>query len=433
MSSIVIIRFLIILGAMAVLSCSISTKQQGPRGPLLPGTLAESALPGSLPDCAPLRLPDGFSQSILVQELSRCSSAIVTLDAVAGRSDRTDMNTVNETGEEAGRYLYRTHEVYEGRSVISVIDLQTSQTAVHAGENFDGWTSLDGIEWTPWGSLLVAEEAGAKGRLFECRAHGLDVTCVDRPAVGRMSHEGIAAAKNGTVYLGDEFDGGSIFKFVPNRYGDLSSGQVFALNVIDGGETECSGVTGEGTTPTGQAEWVALISGQNGVVTDPAVNARAAAAEAGVTKFCRPEDAEIIDGNLYVATTTTNTVFQIPIASDTPIVSEYAGINTNMKNESDESDYGLHSPDNLASDREGNLYIVEDNDGQSDIWRATPDNDQDGQADSVVLFATLTTKGAEGSGIYIPPTAPTTMYLNVQHADDGNDMTLVITQGKRHE
>ena len=424
----VLMKLLLVLGSMVVLSCSIAPKQPVPTVSWGGDSLEQSALPGSLPVCAPLGLPNGFKQSILVQEISRCASAVVTLDAVTGISDRTDMNTINETGQHVGRYLYRTHETDDGRAAISVIDLQTAQTAVHTGENFGGWTNLDGIEWTPWGSLLVAEEAGANGRLFECQANGLHVTCEDRPAVGRMSHEGIAAAKDGTVYVGDEFDGGSIFKFVPDRYGDLSSGRVFALNVINGSETVCSGVTGEGTTPTGRAEWVVLTPGQNGVETAPAINARAAALEAGVTKFCRPEDAEIIDGNVYFATTTTKTVFQIPITSDTPFVTEYAGINTNMKNESDHPNYGLHSPDNLASDHEGNLYIVEDNSGKSDIWRATPDKDKNGQADSVELFGTLTTNGAEGSGIYIPPMVPTTMYLNVQHADDGNDMTLVITQ-----
>ncbi len=421
-------KLLLILLAMTVMSCSSYIEKPTRHEPREFGVLASSAATESLSPCAPVALPQGYTQSILVQELSLCSSPQVTLDAVAGISDRTDMNTMNETGVNAGRYLYRTHETNEGRAAISVIDLETGQTAIHTGEAFGGWHSFDGIEWTPWGTLLAAEEAGAHGRVFECQAKELDLTCKDRPAVGRMSHEGIAVDTDGTVYIGDELDGGSIFKFVPENYGDLSSGQVFALNIINGGKTVCSGETGIGFTPTGQAEWVALSPGHNQVVTDPATNARAAAKEAGVTTFCRPEDSEIIDGNLYVATTTTRTVFQIPTTTDRPFVTEYAGINTNMNNESDVADYGLYSPDNLASDRAGNLYISEDNAGKSDIWMATPDKDLDGMADSVVLFATLTTEGAEASGIYFPPSAPTTMFLNVQHAENGNDMTLMISQ-----
>jgi len=343
------------------------------------------------------------------------------------------MNTVNETGSEVGRYLYRTHETDEGRGAISAMDLQTGQMTIHMGEKFGGWNRMDGIEWTPWGTLLTAEETGAYGRLFECRVDRLLLSCIDRPAVGRMAHEGIVVAKDGAVYLVDEFDGGSIFKFVSDTYGDLSSGQLLALNVLSDDVTICSETAGVGFIPTGNAEWVPLTPGRGRVVTDPAYNARAAAREARVTQFCRPEDVEIIDENLYVATTTTHTILQVPLSSEQPVVTEYVGINTNMNSEESVPAYSLSNPDNLASDQAGNLYIVEDNAGENDIWMATPDMDGNGEADSVVLFATLTTHGAEASGIYFSPQGPTRMFVNVQHADDGNDMTLVITQNDERE
>ena len=175
-------------------------------------------------------------------------------------------------------------------------------------------------------------------------------------------------------------------------------------------------------TPTGPAEWVE-VDHQGGLIS-----ARDAANAVAASDFCRPEDAELIGPNLYFATTTTRNVLQIPVNTDTPLVTEFAGINTNMNNESDVPAYGLNSPDNLASDNAGNLYIVEDNSSESDVWVATRDKDHDGSADSVVLFATLTTPGAEGTGIYFPRTEPKTMLINVQHADDGNDMTIAITK-----
>ncbi|WP_447970980.1 alkaline phosphatase PhoX [Nitrospira sp. M1] len=419
----VLSTMLFVFASILPLSCS-----------LLPHTksfmfipLTQSAVPGSLSSCAPFALPEGLTQSILVQEQPLCSHATHTLDVVADTSDRTDMNTVNETGSDLGRYFYRTHETDEGRGAISVIDVETGKTSIHIGKEFGGWDRLDGIEWTPWGTILTAEESGAYGRLFECQVDRLLLTCVDRPAVGRMSHEGIAVTQDGSVYLVDEFDGGSIFKFVPDVYGNLSSGQLFALNVQIDDVTICSETPGIGVTPTGTAEWVALRPGRDGVVTDPAYNARAAAREAGATPFCRPEDIEIIDDNLYVSLTTTHAVIQIPWGTSTPMVTEYAGINTNIQSEESLPTYGLYAPDNLASDPDGNLYIVEDNSGKSDIWIATPDNDEDGVADSVILFATLTTRGAEASGIYISPLDPTTIFVNVQHADNGNDMTLTIS------
>ncbi|MCB1888698.1 MAG: DUF839 domain-containing protein [Rhodocyclaceae bacterium] len=390
--------------------------------------LTESAEPGSLPACAPFNLPEGFTQSVLSEEIAVCGAPVVH-DAVPGQNDLNDMLTVNERhSRHAGRFLYRTQENGGGIGVVTVIDLKTKAVLSYAAEDFGitpGFSRLDGIEWTPWGTLLIAEENGAAGRLFECEADGMALACVDRPAVGRMSHEGIAVDKRGNVYVGDELNGGSIYKFVPSQRGDLSSGVLYALNIVDEGE--------DGINGTGAGEWVALVPGMNGVVTDPAVDARAAANEAGVTDYMRPEDAEIIGKNLFFATTTTRRVVRIPLDTDAPLVTEYFGVNVgNVANERDMPNYGLASPDNLASDPQGNLWIVEDNE-PADIWVAGPDRDGDGVADSVSLFATLTTLGAEGTGIYFPPTMPNTLMVNVQHAADGNDMTLVITPSRgRH-
>ena len=67
------------------------------------------------------------------------------------------MNTQNEFGKDAGRYVYRTHEVgAPPGSQVSVTDLQTGETEVLA-QRAD-WERFDGIVWTPWGTILAAEE-----------------------------------------------------------------------------------------------------------------------------------------------------------------------------------------------------------------------------------------------------------------------------------
>lgn len=55
--------------------------------------------------------------------------------------------------------------------------------------------------------LAFGEEAGAGGRLFEIVLEHNDpmtaAAVLDRPMVGRMSHEGIQVDAQGNVYVGD--------------------------------------------------------------------------------------------------------------------------------------------------------------------------------------------------------------------------------------
>ena len=81
---------------------------------------------------------------------------------------------------------------------------------------------------------------------------------------------------------------------------------------------------------------------------------------------------------------------------------------------------GFDNPDNLAQTPDGKLIIIEDN-VPSDIWIASGDNDHDGVADAVGLFASLSDPEAEGTGIYFGKD-PHTLLVNIQHsaADDGD-------------
>jgi hypothetical protein len=152
---------------LMVLFCSmtvltVNADKPAVSGPFSFEPLTATAAVGSEPGCAPLALPDGFSQRVIAEGLGVCGG--VAFDIYPGVNDLTDMSTVNETGMHVGRYLYRTHEV-GSNGVVSVIDLQTGQAKVLAQNA--GWRRLDGLRWTPWGTLLFGEEAGANGRLFE--------------------------------------------------------------------------------------------------------------------------------------------------------------------------------------------------------------------------------------------------------------------------
>ncbi|MEW8584947.1 MAG: hypothetical protein AB2531_04220, partial [Candidatus Thiodiazotropha sp.] len=141
---------------------------------------------------------------------------------------------------------------------VSVVDLKTGETRLLVQD--PGYDALDGIRWTPWGSILFAEEIPG-GRLLEVFLEADLMTAkevVDRPAVGRLAHEGIDLDRDGNVYVVDEHRGrtsgcggavpcgGGVYKFIPAVKGDLSSGSLYALKV-------------NGADGVGQGEWVGPI------------------------------------------------------------------------------------------------------------------------------------------------------------------------------
>ena len=92
---------------------------------------------------APFQLPAGYDQAVVAQE------------GEGGTIDLWDMHTQNEFGKDAGRYLYRTHETGTDGQV-SVTDLKTGETRELARRA--DWERFDGIVWTPWATILAAEE-----------------------------------------------------------------------------------------------------------------------------------------------------------------------------------------------------------------------------------------------------------------------------------
>jgi hypothetical protein len=118
----------------------------------LPSSAVCTAPPATLVGFAtynPFVIAAGFTQTILADEIGDFAP-------VAGTSGNTpDMVTLNETGPHSGRYLYMTHEV-GSNGAVTVLDLVTGiSTLVDQQSHYE---ALDGIVWTPWGTLLFAEE-----------------------------------------------------------------------------------------------------------------------------------------------------------------------------------------------------------------------------------------------------------------------------------
>lgn len=379
--------------------------------PFVPLAASTQCTPGGDP-AAPLTLPAGYGQTIIAGEPDYL--------------DVPDMQTLNETGPFAGRYLYRTHEAGSNGGV-SVTDLWTGTTRVLV-QRLD-WESLDGIAWTPWGTILFAEERGAANRpdpgfptstaglVYELDPLTTQVTA--RPAIGSKSHEGMRFDPQGNLYGISETNPGAIFKFVPDRRGDLSSGQLYALKVVND--------AGDGT---GDAIWLPL---DRAAVQ---INADVEATRVGATGYFRPEDIEIAtsSGNnrggqtLYVAVTGNSStvrgrVLAIELLNDGARVSNYVKVGENVAD-------GFLMPDNLALDLTGRLFIAEDpgsagTSGQGDdIWVAEPG--KGGPAASVQRFASLTDCSAEPTGLYVDNRTGA-LFVNIQHrGGDGRDKTVAV-------
>ena len=365
----------------------------------------------------PLLLPAGFQQTVIASE------------GPGVMDDSPDMNTQNENGPQPGRYLYRVSE--GSKSSLAVTDLLTGVTKIIAAR--DDWEALDPTVWTPWGTLLFAEETNAAakrdpaypqavaGLVYEVFFDPNDLTkvvnVVARPAIGSKSHEGMRFDTEGNLYSISERTPGYIFKFVPDKQGDLSSGQSYVLKI-----TQPDG------DRTGLFTWVPLPRAA------VQIDASAAADLVAATGYGRPEDLEIAtsSGNnhggpntLYAAITSEHRVLAIDLHALR--VSNYVarGLNT--------TDAFL-MPDNLALDHSGNLYITEDPGGNTasgkmgdDIWVAAPAQGNGTASASVDRFATLTDCEAEPTGLYFDVNG-WRLFVNVQHrGGDRLDKTMAIT------
>jgi hypothetical protein len=183
-----------------------------------------------------------------------------------------------------------------------------------------GHISCDPAHRTAWGTIVVGEESGATGRVWEIldplHVSGVTVNrvaattsdpahVVARTALGQVSFEGVVLLPDGTTYYGDELrpssgrPGGGIYKFVPSHpwAGDapvtsldqspLAGGSVSVLRLAS--PARSFGDWGQGTN-TGQGKWLPLTTPADPTTFSLAATALAAG---GYTGYYRPEDMDL--------------------------------------------------------------------------------------------------------------------------------------------
>ena len=367
--------------------------------------------------------------------------------------DLWDMHTQNESGKDAGRYLYRTHEVgantgsdpspgAPGGSQVSVTDLKTGITYNLAERN--DWERFDGIAWTPWGTILAAEEViaatgpdpqvpQAKGGLvYELfvdrdKPWKLDpsrepITAGDgttdnvkdgvraRPAVGARSHEGLRFDRHGNLYgiaeggaIPTPNQSGAIFRFVPDRKGDLAKGQLQAFKVE--ADRPAAGLrrgrVGR-SRPSGGPGGLRPGGGGEGRDRVPAARRRRDGGEHRPRRQQRRPDA-VRGGDRGERQRRRGRDRDRPAEPDQAFAYPYVGADAGN------TDATFRNPDNVALDRAGNLAITEDSSTppEVDVWIAAPPKGGKGSdakggapASTVQRFATTKDCAAEPSGIY---------------------------------
>lgn len=397
---------------------------------------------GSLPESAPFKLS---SPNFSISALSNRANQLAQGQANSGN---WDMITANETGPNAGRYLFSPFET--GTAGVQRVDLWDTNyntrniTIVAPGtQNF---VSGDASAWTPWGGYLTAEESwgngSTRGRLFEITnptttTSSATTNFVARNIIPRVSHEGLVFDKNNSLYFIDELNGGSIYRYTSSNPNAANGDAYFAA-----GQTSVLRV-GNGNVfgATGSASWVNLTDASGNALAGTvltsfgAIDGRATADVAAFkgTEFNRPEDLELqlgADGSqtIYFTTTDTHQVFSMKLGTDgSTTVNLFADRNTLDMATGSAVGNTFSNPDNLAIDADGNIYIIEDQPGGiANVWFAK-DANRDGVADAVGKWMTLSTVGAEPTGLYFDKLNANVAYINVQHPSSGNDYLIQVT------
>jgi secreted PhoX family phosphatase len=339
-----------------------------------------------------------------------------------------------------------------------------------------GTRSCDPAHATPWGTVVVAEEAGGSGSMLEIidplnttdvvydrdagTFSGADAANVaERPAVGHLSFEGVVVFPNGIVYYGDEnrpsagTPGGAYFKFVPTTpwaggapiaslaQSPLTGGSVHGLRLgMRSGGTDY----GQGAE-TGRGTWVPVTMAYDG-------NLRAEAANLELTGYYRPEDASADENALergevrFCANNTGNEANDRSWGNTICVTDgtlEEAAANTATPDAQlfVVGTKDLSMMDNIAyQPGRGNWIIQTDRDAvgmtpadgegypfNNTIWSCTEDGaDVDSLSDGCARVVTLNDLDAESTGGFFDPSGRH-YFVSIQHNSTGHGVILEIT------
>jgi len=228
------------------------------------------------------------------------------------------------------RYDYGTHFLYQGHEVgaddhsyITRINLDADAahrvtllaTTDSAGHSI---APIDGSTWDPWAKrlLFTTEDAGAP--TYSATPDYPSTVDDISGALGRGGYEGVQLDSKGEIWIvedaGGAFKNGTtakrpnsfVFRYVPATPGDLESGRLEALQVLNGAGNP---ITFDSQAALNSPDQLALHTYGNSFKTrwitvhdtatdgDASFNANDAAKAAGATPFKRPENGQFRPGS----------------------------------------------------------------------------------------------------------------------------------------
>ncbi len=369
-----------------------------------------------------------------------------------------------------------THLIVCNEQGSTSVGVQRVEIATGTVQNIisSGLTSCDPAHRTPWGTVLIGEEAGVNGRAFEIldpltttgvivSGAGAGTTTSDplhvayRPAMGQLSYEGVAIYPNGVIYYGDENrpgsgnPGGAYFKFIPSTLwaggpaiadlnnSPLTAGSVYGMRI---GKRSSNTDYGQGNE-FGRGTWIPVTGAAP-------LNLRGSAVTLKLTSYYRPEDLamdlkalalgkvrfcgnntgdDAPGGDNHFGETMCITDGTLAQAADTVTLStpEYQPLVIGNV------DFAMM--DNIAyQPGKGNWLVQEDGEGadaipprNNDIWSCLDDGaDKDILADACVKVMTLNDFNAESTGGVFDATG-TRYFVSVQHNVTGHGVILEVT------
>lgn len=356
-----------------------------------------------------------------------------------------------------------------------------------ASSAYYAWESVDGrFDATPYAGqeyLGHVNEPHRFGWVVEIDPFDPDSTPVKRTAMGRLSREGatVSLGDDGrmAIYSGDDARGEYLWKFVPAGRHDPTNPKA-SRHLLDEGTLYVARLD-----DSGRGEWLPLIWGERGLTPEQGftdqkavlLNARSAADVLGATPMDRPEWVAVHpdSGEVYVTLTNNTqrgTRFPLDAANPRPN-NQHGQILRWREDDADPTALGFEwdlfllagdqpgavdadgqpLPDHLIGDIRGDIFSSPDGlafDGDGRLWIQTDSDDEaahtvntgcnqllcaDPQSREVRRFL-VGPRGAEITGITWTPDYRT-LWINVQHpglsypASDGHSRprstTVVIT------